>query len=182
MVTHSDQRGAEEVTSSLSPLKQLRRFSQRTSAALKTPLDSSALLTQANDMTGGRLSMSMVWSPAEGWLPEPLSRQNSRQGLQDGVCLVMGLRSTNKELSGRDPGGIRTRDGLLGRYVTLNGVAPRTARGTEAVQLSTRQITLTVAWYLFIWASGPEGSILPEVLLSLTASPPCNDYLYGVLR
>ena len=39
------------------------------------------------------------------WLPKSLNRQNSRQGLQDGVCLVMSLWLMNQGLCGHEPEG-----------------------------------------------------------------------------
>jgi hypothetical protein len=41
-----------------------------------------------------------------------------------------------------EPGGIRTRDALIKRYLALNGVAARMARGAKAIQLSSREISL----------------------------------------
>jgi hypothetical protein len=47
-------------------------------------------------------------------------------------------------------GGIQTRDGLLGRYLALSGVAALVDRGAKAVQLSTRQIALLTPFWT-IW-------------------------------
>ena len=41
-----------------------------------------------------------------------------------------------------EPGGIRTRDALIKRYLALSGVAARMARGAKAIQLSSREISL----------------------------------------
>src|SRR4030042_2365157 len=43
-------------------------------------------------------------------------------------------------ISPTDPEGIRTPGGLLGRYIALSRVAPRTAREAKGVQLSSRQM------------------------------------------
>jgi hypothetical protein len=41
-----------------------------------------------------------------------------------------------------EPGGIRSRDALIRRYIALSGVAARMARGAKPVQLSSREISL----------------------------------------
>ena len=41
-----------------------------------------------------------------------------------------------------EPGGIRTRDALIKKYLALSGVAARMARGAKAIQLSSREISL----------------------------------------
>ena len=41
-----------------------------------------------------------------------------------------------------EPGGIRTRDALIKKYLALSGMAARMARGAKAIQLSSREISL----------------------------------------
>jgi hypothetical protein len=65
-------------------------------------------------------------------------------------AIVQLSRRPDKE---SEPGGIRTRDALIKRYLALSGVATRTARGAKVVRLSSGEIVLQTL-RVNIWRSG----------------------------